>query len=200
MMNGGEPGEPERQAPSRRRRSRRTQPMKVREVRSCASRNPRLVGDASRRSDTSGPPCRARTRRPPRAGRRYRARRRRGASWIDDDPVQRRHRKDHAERRALRQDRGRQRPLPRREPFVDGVRGHRECRPLAGTEDDATDHQRREADAADHRKLRQRPDSTARTRSTQRVATRLTIEADHDRRDREQQEEGRAEDRRTAPA
>ena len=77
---------------------------------------------------------------------------------IDDDPVQRRHREDHAERRALRQDRGGQRALLVGKPFVERMRRHRECRSLAGAEDDAADHQRGETDGADHRELGQRPD------------------------------------------
>ena len=111
---------------------------------------------------------------------------------IDDDPVQRRHGQDDAEGRALRQDRGRQRALLVREPFVDGVHRHRGGRTFAGTEHDAADQQRGEGDGADHRKLRQRPDH----RHGQQHIARCHLvddEADHDGRDREQEEERGAE-------
>ena len=111
---------------------------------------------------------------------------------IDDDPVQRRHREDHAERRALRQDRGRQRALLVGKPFVDRMRRHRERRPLAGAEDDAADQERGEADGADHRKLRQRPDHRQRQQHPARRDA-VDDEADDDGRDRKQEEERGAE-------
>ena len=76
---------------------------------------------------------------------------------IHDHPVQRRHRKDHAEGRSLRQDRGGKRSLLVREPLVDRVRGHRERRALTGSEDNAANQKRGETDRADHWKLRKRP-------------------------------------------
>ena len=111
---------------------------------------------------------------------------------IDDQPVQRRHREDHAERRALRQDCGRQCALLVRKPFVDGMCRHGERRPLAGAENDAADQQRGETDGADHRKLRQRPDDGE---HQQHPARRHPVddEADDDRRNGEQEEERGAE-------
>ena len=111
---------------------------------------------------------------------------------IDDDPVQRRHREDHAERRTLRQNRGRQRPLLVGKPFVDRMRRDRERRPLAGAEDDAADQERGEADGADHRKLRQRPDHRQRQQHPAGVDA-IDDEADDDGRDRKQEEERGAE-------
>ena len=111
---------------------------------------------------------------------------------IDDDPVQRRHREDHAERRALRENGGGQRPLLVGKPFVDRMRRHRERRPLAGAEDDAADHQRGETDGADHRKLRHRPDHRHREQHPAGVDA-VDDEADDDGRDRKQEEERGAE-------
>ena len=111
---------------------------------------------------------------------------------IDDDPVERGHRDDDAESRALRQDGGRQRSLLVREPFVDGVRRHRECGTLASAENDATDHQRGEADFADHRELDQRPDEREANQKPARLDP-VGHEADDDRRNRKQKEEGGAE-------
>ena len=108
-------------------------------------------------------------------------------AMIDDDPVQRRHREDHAERRALRQDRGRQRALLVGKPFVDRMRRHRERRPLAGAEDDAADHQRGETDGADHRELGHRPDHRHRQQNPAGLDP-VDDEADRDGRGREQEE------------
>ncbi|MGY4600114.1 hypothetical protein ACVWXL_007860 [Bradyrhizobium sp. GM22.5] len=111
---------------------------------------------------------------------------------IDDDPVQRRDRQDHAKGRTLRQDCGRHRALLVGEPFVDCVHRHRGRRAFAGAEHDAADQECGERDGADHRKLRQRPDHRERQ---QHPAGRYLVddEAHHDRRDREQEEERRAE-------
>jgi hypothetical protein len=111
---------------------------------------------------------------------------------IDDDPIQRRNRQDDTKGRSLRQDRGRHRALLVGEPFVDRVHRHRCRRAFAGAEHDAADQERGERDGADHRKLRQRPDHRERQ---QHPARRHLVddEADHDGRDREQEEERRAE-------
>ena len=106
-------------------------------------------------------------------------------AMIDDDPVQRRHRQDHAESRALRENGGRQRPLLVGKPFVDGMRRHRKRRPLAGAEDDAADHECGETDGADHRKLRHRPDRRHHEQHPP-GCNAVDDEADDDGRDREQ--------------
>ena len=111
---------------------------------------------------------------------------------IDDDPVQRRHRKDHAERRTLRENGGGQRALLVGKPFVERMRRHRERRPLAGAEDDAADQKRGETDRAHHRKLRHRPDHRHRQQHPAGVDA-IDDEADDDGRDRKQEEERRTE-------
>ena len=111
---------------------------------------------------------------------------------IDDHPVKRGNRKDHPEGRALRQDRGGQGPLLIGKPLEDGMQGNRRRRPFTGTENHAADQQRREADGADHRKLRNRPDRRQHQQNPARLDT-VGDEADHDGRDRIEEEERGAE-------
>jgi len=60
--------------------------------------------------------------------------------------------------RAACHDAGRQRPLRIREPFVDGVQGHRKRRTFGGSQDHATGEQQRETRHPYHGKQRKRPD------------------------------------------
>ena len=77
-------------------------------------------------------------------------------------------------------------------PFVGRMQRHRISRPLAGAERDAAGNEGREPDRPEHRELGQCPDEA---HDQQRPARLHPIDdkAGHDRREREQQEETRAE-------
>jgi hypothetical protein len=111
---------------------------------------------------------------------------------MDNDPVERRHGDDDAERRALGNDGGRHAAQRIGEPFVDGVGGDRRRRAFAGAQDDAAGDQHFQAHRAQHRELHQRPDDR---HDQQRVAGLHAVgdEAHHDGRESEQEEERRAD-------
>ncbi len=111
---------------------------------------------------------------------------------VHDHPVERRHRDDHAERRALRQDRGGHGALLIREPLVDRVGRDRSRRSFTDAEQDAADQQRCEPDVAQHWKLHDGPDHAEHEQDPFRRHA-IRDDADDDRRDGIEREERRAE-------
>ncbi len=109
----------------------------------------------------------------------------------DDDQVEQRQRHHDADAGALRDDCRRQGPQFVRKPFVGRMQRDRIGRTFAGAEHDTAGNQRREAHGADHGELRQRPDHPHHQQHPARLHM-IADEADHDRGQREQQEEARA--------